>query len=189
MKIGVLGLQGDFREHLFCLDKQGAQTVLVKQKDDLKSLDGLVIPGGESTTLSLLLKKAGMFDELRNKIENGLGVFGTCAGLILLAKEVIGKKSDQSSFECLDVAVVRNAYGSQVNSFESDIKVLGTTMHVFFIRAPKIVKVGDRIEVIARLNEDPVCVKQGKILAATFHPELSYDATLHGYFLEMIKEA
>jgi 5'-phosphate synthase pdxT subunit len=189
-KIGVLALQGAFAEHAAVLDALGAHPVEVRMPSDLAAVDALVLPGGESTTMSLLLASSGLHDAITERLEEGLAVLGTCAGLILLATEVVDGRPDQRGFGVLDATVRRNGYGRQVNSFETDLEVRGigpggatATFPAVFIRAPRITRVGAEVDVLASVGDDPVLVRQGSILAAAFHPELSRDLRLHHLFL------
>jgi 5'-phosphate synthase pdxT subunit len=186
-QIGVLALQGDFDKHRIALERCGAATREVRRAADLDGLDGLVIPGGESTTIGKLLVRFGLFAPLKDLVTGGLPVYGTCAGLILMAREVTGYA--QPSFACLDAAVSRNAYGRQVESFEADIAVpaLGEEpLCAVFIRAPVITAVGAAVEVLARFENAPVLVRQANILASSFHPELTDDLRVHRYFLGLL---
>ena len=189
MKIGVLALQGDFREHLEILHSIGVNPVAVKSKEALDIVDGLIIPGGESTTIGKIMKEMGLFDDLKKKIEDGLPVFGTCAGMIVLAKNISGFP-DQVRLEAIDITVERNSYGRQIESFETDIRipVLGDKpFRAVFIRAPKVVEMGKEVEVLAYFNKDPVLLKQKNVLVCSFHPELTIDSRIHRYFLEMVR--
>lgn len=184
MRIGVLAIQGDFAEHLAMLERLGVKGVKVRLPKDIEGLDGLIIPGGESTTLGIVGRRYGVFNALREHILAGLPVFGTCAGAIVLAKTILG--SDQPRIGVLDIVVNRNAYGRQKDSFEVDIfipKLGEIPLRGVFIRAPVIESVGKRVEVLGELDGKPVLVQQERILAATFHPELTDDHRLHRYFL------
>ncbi len=188
MKIGILAIQGDFEAHRKRLEELGAETVLVKTVGDLEGLDGLVLPGGESTTHMKFLTNEGLFDPLVAQAKAGMAVFGTCAGAILLAKEV--KNPPQSSLGLLDIRVVRNAYGRQLESCvtEGPTRLGEQPLEMVFIRAPVIDRAGAGVEVLAEREGKPVLVRQGRILAATFHPELSGDPTVHKYFLKMVRD-
>jgi 5'-phosphate synthase pdxT subunit len=197
MTIGVLALQGDVREHALTLSGLGEEVRLVRVPDDLDGLAGLIIPGGESTTLSLLLESSGLFDPLDRAFRSGLPVLGTCAGMILLAGDVLDGRPDQRRFGAIDLTVRRNGYGRQVASFESDVAVdgLGTEpLHAVFIRAPRVERVGTGVEVLARLSRggddrsEPVVCRQDRVLVTSFHPELTGDHRLHQLFVEMTKE-
>jgi len=184
MRIGVLALQGDFDAHRQRLEQLGAEVVLVKKPEQLDEVDGLVIPGGESTTILKLLGEAGM-EKLRDFVRTK-PAFGTCAGAILLAREV--DNPPQPGLGALDIAIRRNAYGRQVDSsIRCGPTALGAEpLEMVFIRAPKIARLGQGVEVLAREGNDPVLVRQGKVMAATFHPELSQDTRVHQAFLEMV---
>ena len=185
MQIGVLALQGAFAAHADCLTSIGVQTVEVRNPEQLKSVDALLMPGGESSTMSQLLESSGLFDPIATRIAAGMPVFGTCAGMILLASEILDGRSDQRSFSAIDISVRRNAFGRQVDSFEATIKSSVGDFHGVFIRAPRIERVGDDVEVLGSINNEPVLVRQGNVLAASFHPELSNDARLHEYFVSI----
>ena len=185
-KVGVVALQGAYAEHIAALEALGAHAVEVRRPEALGGLDAIVLPGGESTTMSMLLESSEVGDELAARLDDGLPVFGTCAGLILLAVEIGDGRPDQRSFGRLDVAVLRNVYGRQRDSFETDLDVPAAGADPFtavFIRAPRITRVGEEVEVLASVGPDPVLVRQGPVLAAAFHPELSGDLRLHHLFL------
>lgn len=185
MKIGVLALQGAFIEHEKMLGSLGADTVQVRLPGQLEGLDGLVIPGGESTTMGKLMHEFGLFEPILNKASNGMPVFGTCAGLIMLSKRING--SSQPRLGLMDMTVERNAFGRQVESFETDLKieVLGQEpFRAVFIRAPYILEVGDNVQILSEYDGKIVAARQGRFLAAAFHPELTNDNRLHKYFLE-----
>jgi pyridoxal 5'-phosphate synthase pdxT subunit len=197
MTIGVLALQGDVREHALTLSGLGEEVRLVRLPGDLDGLAGLIIPGGESTTLSLLLESSGLFDPLDRAFRAGLPVLGTCAGMILLAGNVLDGRPDQRRFGAIDLTVRRNGYGRQVASFESDVAVDGLgpePLHAVFIRAPRVERVGAGVEVLARLSRagddrsEPVVCRQDRVLVTSFHPELTGDHRLHQLFVEMTKE-
>ena len=185
-KVGVLALQGAAQRHAEALSALGAHPVEVRTPEDLSGVEGLVLPGGESTTMSRLLTLSGLFEPLAERLRSGMPAFGTCAGLILLAGEVLDGRPDQRSFGVLDVAVRRNAFGRQVDSFETELDVDGVAGGRFpavFIRAPVVERVGDGVEVLASVDSHPVLCRQGAVLAAAFHPELSDDLRLHKLFL------
>jgi pyridoxal 5'-phosphate synthase pdxT subunit len=187
--IGVLALQGAFAAHRRRLAELGVASRDVRQPRDLIGLDGLVMPGGESTTMSNLLTSSGLFDAIGARLSDGLPVFGTCAGLILLATEVHDGRPDQRSFGALDVAVQRNGYGRQLDSFETDLAVAGLgdePFHGVFIRAPRVESAGPSVEVLAEHRGDPVLVRQDRIMAAAFHPELTPDHRLHARFVDLV---
>jgi 5'-phosphate synthase pdxT subunit len=181
-KIGVLALQGDFDAHRKRLEELGAEVVLVRKTEQLDGLDGLIIPGGESSTFLKLLGTDG-FSQLREFVM-ARPTFGTCAGCILLASEV--ENPPQSGLGALDIRVRRNAYGRQLESSIRQGEMQGSKIEMVFIRAPKVVHLGAGVEVVAREGDDPVLVRQGNTLAATFHPEMSEDTRVHQYFLDMV---
>jgi 5'-phosphate synthase pdxT subunit len=186
-RIGVLALQGDVQEHVEALRRAGASPSRVRALEELEAIDGLIIPGGESSVVGMLLERYGLMERLRQRVAEDLPVYGTCAGLILMARESEG--SDLPRLGCLDVAVRRNAFGRQVDSFETDLAVPAIGPPDFrgvFIRAPIILTVGDAVEVLARIPEGPVLVRQGRMLGGAFHPELTDDLRLHRYFLDMV---
>jgi 5'-phosphate synthase pdxT subunit len=186
-RVGVLALQGAFDAHERVLNRLGADTAQVRTPADLAGVDALVMPGGESTTMSRLLDTAGLFEPLAGRLADGMPVFGTCAGMILLATDVLDGRPDQRSFGAIDLSVRRNGYGRQVDSFEDDIPVegLGDPFHAVFIRAPKVETISDDVTVLASRNGVPVLVRQGNVLGASFHPELTDDDRLHSLFLEL----
>lgn len=186
--IGVLALQGAFEAHQQRLSELVVQSRQVRLPKDLVGLDALVMPGGESTTMSKLLVSSGLFDDIADRINEGMPVFGTCAGMILLSTEVLDGRPDQRSFGAIDVSVRRNGYGRQVDSFETDLEVpmLGAGMkpfHGVFIRAPKVERVGDGVDVLASYDGSPVLLRQKNVTVASFHPELSNDHRLHQEFI------
>ena len=191
LRIGVLALQGAFAAHIETLNALGAAGSEVRTPNDLARLDGIVMPGGESTTMSKLLISSGLFDELKAKISDGFPVFGTCAGMILLAAEVLDGRPDQRSFGAIDITVRRNGYGRQVDSFESELDVAGldTGFHAVFIRAPLVTAVGDNVHVLASYDDHVVLARQGNITVASFHPELTNDGRLHAQFLSAVEAA
>jgi 5'-phosphate synthase pdxT subunit len=189
--IGVLDLQGDVREHLSALAELGCPARTVKRPADLVGLAGLVLPGGESTTLSMLLESTGLFEAIAERVtvsERPLPVLGTCAGLVLVAREILDGRPDQRTFGVLDAVVRRNGYGRQEQSFEADIVFgsgEGPPLPTVFIRAPLVVSVGAAVDVLATLDGVPVLVRQGPVLASSFHPELTPDRRVHRLFAEM----
>ncbi len=190
-RVGVLSLQGDVGEHVAILESLDVDVVKVRTPEHLESVEALIVPGGESTTIAHLLLTSGLKDELGARIKDGLPVFGTCAGLILLSTEVLDGRSDQWSYAALALSVRRNGYGRQIASFESPLHVkgLGEVAGVF-IRAPKIEHVDESVEVLASYDHGdgahPVLVRQGLVWGASFHPELAHDARVHGLFLDSI---
>ena len=184
--VGVLALQGAFAAHAECLDSLGVMVRQVRVPADLAGISALVMPGGESSTMSQLLESSGLFDPIAGLLAARTPVFGTCAGLILLGSEIVDGRPDQRSFGALDISVRRNAYGRQVDSFETDLDTSLGSVRGVFIRAPRIERLGPGVEVLARLEDEPVLVRQGSVLGASFHPELSGDPRVHEYFLGMM---
>jgi 5'-phosphate synthase pdxT subunit len=188
--VGVLALQGAFESHQRRLSELGADTVQVRTPAELARVDALVMPGGESTTMSKLLVTSGLFDAVGERIADGMPVFGTCAGMILLATEVLDGRPDQRSFGAIDITVLRNGYGRQVDSFEADLDIPslgdGRPFHGVFIRAPKVVRVGEGVEVLAEHDGVPVLLSQAAVSVASFHPELADDQRLHARFLQRL---
>jgi 5'-phosphate synthase pdxT subunit len=188
-RIGVLAVQGDVAEHADALRRAGADASEVRLPSDLKGIDGLIIPGGESTAIGKLLVNWGLLEPIKRKVGEGFPVWGTCAGAILLAKDVMDKLPDQPLLEVMDLSVRRNAFGRQVQSFETTLNVpaLGRTpMPAVFIRAPKIERTGKGVKVLARLPDGSIAAaQQGLLLATTFHPELTPDARFHSHFVKM----
>jgi pyridoxal 5'-phosphate synthase pdxT subunit len=189
--VGVLDLQGDVREHLAALAEVGCPARTVKRPADLEGLAGLVLPGGESTTLSMLLESTGLFEAIAERVttsDRPLPVLATCAGLVLVAREVLDGRPDQRTFGVLDAVVRRNGYGRQSQSFEADLVFgsgEGPLLPTVFIRAPLLVSVGKDVDVLATLDDVPVLVRQGLVLASCFHPELTPDRRIHGLFAAM----
>ncbi len=196
MTVGVLALQGDVREHVAAFEALGRPVRPVRRPEDLAGLQGLVLPGGESTTLSLLLHSSGLRDPMSCLLGEGLPVFGTCAGMILLATEVLDGRDDQQHFGLVEVAVRRNGFGRQRASFECDLEVDGLDdgpLHAVFIRAPVVERTGPEVEVLASLpagpdhaRSQPVLLRQGSALVSSFHPELTGDRRLHALFVAMM---
>ncbi|MCU4184861.1 pyridoxal 5'-phosphate synthase glutaminase subunit PdxT [Acidiferrimicrobium sp. IK] len=195
--IGVLALQGDVREHIRVIGDLGARALEVRRAADLAQVDGLIIPGGESTAISVLLGSSDVLEPLRRRLAEGMPTLGTCAGMILLAAEVIDGRPDQERLAALDITVRRNAFGRQVDSFETDLDIAGLDgppLHAVFIRAPLVERVGPGVEVLARVaGRDgaarPVVCRQGPVLVAAFHPELAGDTRLHQLFLDVVAQA
>jgi 5'-phosphate synthase pdxT subunit len=195
--IGVFALQGDVREHLSALSAVGAEAVPVRRPEELATVHGLVVPGGESTTMSRLAGIFGLLDPVRERIAAGMPVYGSCAGMIMLARTVLDGRPDQQSFGGIDMVVRRNAFGRQVDSFESELHVTGISggpVHAVFIRAPWVESTGPGTEVLARVEGGPadgriVAVREGNLLATSFHPELTGDLRVHGLFAAMVGEA
>lgn len=190
-RVGVLALQGDFREHLAVLRGLGADAVPVRRPEELATVEGLVIPGGESSVMDKLSRAFGLAEPLRAAIAGGLPVYGTCAGLIMLADTIVDGIAGQQSLGGLDVAVRRNAFGSQVDSFETDLDIPaigGEPMHAVFIRAPIVERVGERATALARVADGRVvAVEQGNLLGTSFHPEITGDTRFHAYFLRKLR--
>ena len=190
MNIGILALQGAFAAHQRVLTDLGASVTLVRGVEDVNDLDGIVLPGGESTTMSMLLDSSGIAAPLRERVRNGFPVFGTCAGLILLAEKIVDGRADQQQLGGLAITARRNGYGRQIDSFESSISICQAentfAMNGVFIRAPRIEEATGDVEVLGTVNGDVVLVRQGNILGATFHPELSDDHRVHEMFLKMV---
>lgn len=189
--VGVLALQGDTREHLAALEEAGAQVSTVRRLSELDRVDALVIPGGESTAMSLLLREFHLFEPLRRRLAEGMPAYGSCAGMILLASEILdaGEPGRQATaLGGIDMTVRRNAFGRQVDSFEGDIDFRGLDgpAHAVFIRAPWVERVGPQVEVLARAGEHIVAVRQGPVLATAFHPEITGDRRVHKLFVEMV---
>ena len=185
--IGVLAMQGAFAEHLRALEAAGAKTRLVRTREDIEGLDGIVIPGGESTTMTMLMERVGLLGPLREAIAGGLATLATCAGMIVLAKDITDGMADQEGLGLLDVRVRRNGYGRQVDSFEVPLRIEGMNGHEFpgvFIRSPLVERAG-RVDVVATYDGHPVAVRQDRILALCFHPELTDDLRLHREFVRM----
>ncbi|MBH0120590.1 pyridoxal 5'-phosphate synthase glutaminase subunit PdxT [Rhodococcus sp. HM1] len=195
--IGVLALQGDVREHRAALDAAGAHTIALRRASELDSVDGVVIPGGESTTMSRLLQVFDLLEPLRARLRDGLPAFGSCAGMILLASEVLDTRPDAEHLDALDITVRRNAFGRQVDSFETDLEVLGIDdgpVRAVFIRAPWVEKVGAGVEVLAAVPDGPaagrvVAVRQGVVMATSFHPEVTGDLRVHRMFVDAVRKA
>jgi pyridoxal 5'-phosphate synthase pdxT subunit len=195
--VGVLALQGDVREHLAALVRVGAEAVSVRRPDELAAVDALVLPGGESTTMSKLAVAFGLLEPLRERVRSGLPAFGSCAGMIMLADRVLDGRDDQRTVGGIDMTVRRNAFGRQVDSFESDLVVEGLPggpLHAVFIRAPWVESVGERVQVLATAPVPGgaariVAVRQGPLLATSFHPELTRDDRVHAYFVDLVTSA
>ena len=186
MRIGVLALQGDVREHIETLTKLACETVEVRKSEHLNDLSGLILPGGESTTISKLMDIFSLREPILEFIRSGKAIFGTCAGMISLANEVLDSASGQQSLGLMDISVRRNAFGSQLDSFEQVIDFDGTKLNVAFIRAPIVERVGEAVEVLSKLSDGRVvAVRQQNMLATSFHPEITGETFVHEYFLKM----
>ncbi len=188
--IGVLSVQGDFEEHMAMLETLGVEVKDVRLPKDLNGIDGIILPGGESTAMTTIMLRRGMWDALKKAFEDGLYAYGTCAGAILLAKD-IGEGSERvKPFGMIDMTVERNAYGRQIDSrevFLEEHELGDEPLHAVFIRAPRIAKVGPAVKVLATYDGDPVLVREGNFLASTFHPEITDDYRVHEYFIRMVK--
>lgn len=191
-RIGVLALQGAVDLHIHALERLGVETVEVRRTEDLARVDGLVLPGGESSTISKLLVINELFEPLAQRLNDGMPAFGTCAGMIMLASEILDGHDDQLSFGAIDISVRRNAFGRQIDSFETDLSVIGlpeSPVHAVFIRAPVVERVGPEVEILAAVEEgQPVACRQGNVLVTSFHPELSPDLRLHELFIKGMAE-
>ena len=182
MKIGVLAMQGAYREHLKILKYLGIEAIDVRYEEDIDNIDGLIIPGGESTTMGKLIKTLGLYDKLKSRIENNMPVWGTCAGMILLAKNIVN---------VMNISVIRNAYGRQLGSFETKapVKGIGEDIDMVFIRAPYIESVGENVEILSTVDGNIVAAQEGNILVTSFHPELTEDLRLHKYFINIVSKS
>ena len=190
-RVGVLALQGDVREHLAALESAGAKGVPVRRASELAALDGIVIPGGESTTIGRLLGVFGLLEPLRDAVAEGLPTFGSCAGMILLATQILDGRDDQPLLAGLDITVRRNAFGRQIDSFEAEVDVDGVPggpVHAVFIRAPVVERTGESVQVLAEVAGRSVAVRDERRLATAFHPELSGDARMHAMFVKMVQQ-
>lgn len=195
--IGVLALQGDVREHLMALASTDVVARPVRRPAELDDVDALIIPGGESTTMSKLVGEFELLDPIRKRITDGMPVYGSCAGMIMLATEVLDGREDQRGFDGIEMTVRRNAFGRQVDSFEAPVEITGVPgpqFHAIFIRAPWVERVGAGVQVLGRVTEGPaadriVAVRQGNLLATAFHPELTGDLRVHQYFVDLVRDA
>ena len=191
MKVGVLALQGAFKLHAEALDRLGVEALEVRSVEDFNSSEALIIPGGESTTMSFLLESSGIFESLQERSIAGMPILGTCAGMILLSSKIADGRSDQKPLNLIDIEVRRNGYGRQINSFESDLFIEGfeSSFRGVFIRAPLVENVSEKVEVIAELNGRPVMCRQDSTIVTSFHPELADDDRIHAEFLEMVSNS
>ncbi|HEX2774017.1 MAG TPA: pyridoxal 5'-phosphate synthase glutaminase subunit PdxT [Micromonosporaceae bacterium] len=195
VRIGVLALQGDVREHVRALTAAGAAAHPVRRPSELDDVEGLVIPGGESTTMSKLADEFGLLEPIRKRIAGGMPAYGSCAGMIMLARTVLDGRPDQQGFDGIDMTVRRNAFGRQVDSFEAPVEITGVPgpqFHAVFIRAPWVEAVADGVQVLGRVTQGPasgriVAVRQGNLLATSFHPELTGDLRVHRYFVDLVR--
>ena len=189
MKVGVLALQGDVREHIQSLLECGVQAFPVRRSSEIESVDALILPGGESTTIAQLAEVFDVYELIKGRIEQGMPVYGSCAGMILLAKDILDAKVGQKTFGGLDITVRRNAFGRQVDSFESDIPFADGSsdlIRAVFIRAPWVERVGESVQILASVDSHPVAVRTRTALATSFHPELTGDNRIHRYFIEQV---
>jgi pyridoxal 5'-phosphate synthase pdxT subunit len=191
VNIGVLALQGDFREHIKSAQECGHSAVEVRHISELNQVDALILPGGESTAIALLAKNYDLIDPIRTRIKAGMPTYGSCAGMILLADRIVDGVQGQITFGGLDMTVRRNAFGRQVDSFESDLNFAGTSLHAIFIRAPWVEEIGPHVEVISSVTtpdsqSHPVAVRQNHLMATSFHPELTHDLAVHRYFFDEV---
>jgi pyridoxal 5'-phosphate synthase pdxT subunit len=190
MKIGVLALQGDVREHTRALERTGAAALPIRRPDEVAGIDGLIVPGGESTTIGKLLDRFELMEPIRERVADGMPLWGTCAGLILMAREVVGREDAPNRLGLLDVVVRRNAYGRQTESFETDLDVTGLDepFRAVFIRAPVIESAGPDVEILATFEGKPVLVQSGTLLASSFHPEMTGDGRVHEMFVGLAEK-
>ena len=191
MKIGVLALQGDFREHIEAVKMAGHAALTVRRVEELNEVDALILPGGESTTIAQLSRTFGLLEPIRERIASGMPVYGSCAGMILLADRIIDGANGQETFGGIDMTVRRNAFGRQVDSFESDLNFLDQPLRAVFIRAPWVEEISGQVEVLADVlgsdgKRHPVAVRQGSLLATSFHPELTGDLRVHRFFFDQV---
>lgn len=186
--VGVLALQGDVREHVAALTRCGVRAVAVRRPEELAEVDALVVPGGESTTIGKLAAEFGLLEPVRDRIKTGMPVYGSCAGMIMLATQVLDGRPDQPTFGGIEMAVRRNAFGRQVNSFETSVELAGLgQVPAVFIRAPWVEKVGEGVRVLGRVAGRIVAVRQGNLLATAFHPELTGDLRIHRLFVDLVR--
>jgi 5'-phosphate synthase pdxT subunit len=191
VNIGVLALQGDFREHIKAVEECGHRAIEVRRVAELDSVEALILPGGESTAIALLAKNYDLIDPIRTRITSGMPTYGSCAGMILLADRIVDGVKDQITFGGIDMTVRRNAFGRQVDSFESDLSFAGHLLHAIFIRAPWVEEIGSSVEVISAVTtpdgqSHPVAVRQNHLMATSFHPELTHDLAVHRYFIDEV---
>lgn len=186
MKVGVLALQGDFREHIAASNSLGHDAFALRRPQELASIDALILPGGESTTIAHLAATYDLFSPIQDAIKSGLPVYGSCAGMILLANKILDGADGQRTIGGIDMTVRRNAFGRQIESFEGELTFAGGSVHAVFIRAPWVEEISPAVQVLAEINSHPVAVRQGKLLATSFHPELTSDGSVHRYFFDEI---
>ena len=191
MKVGVLALQGAFKLHVQALKRLGVEAIEVRSLENFEASQALIIPGGESTTMSFLLESSGIFEALQERSNNGMPILGTCAGMILLSSKITDGRNDQKPLKLIDIEVRRNGYGRQIDSFESDLMVEGfeNFFKGVFIRAPLVESVGENVDVLAELNGQPIMCRQESTIVTSFHPELADDDRIHAEFLEMVSNS
>ena len=191
MKVGVLALQGAFKLHVQALERLGVEAIEVRSLENFEASQALIIPGGESTTMSFLLESSGIFEALQERSNNGMPILGTCAGMILLSSKITDGRNDQKPLKLIDIEVRRNGYGRQIDSFESDLMVEGfeNFFKGVFIRAPLVESVGENVDVLAELNGQPIMCRQESTIVTSFHPELADDDRIHAEFLEMVSNS
>ena len=191
MKVGVLALQGAFKLHVEALKRLGVEAIEVRTLENFEASQALIIPGGESTTMSFLLESSGIFEALQERSNNGMPILGTCAGMILLSSKITDGRNDQKPLKLIDIEVRRNGYGRQIDSFESDLMVEGfeNFFKGVFIRAPLVESVGENVDVLAELNGQPIMCRQESTIVTSFHPELADDDRIHAEFLEMVSNS
>ena len=191
MKVGVLALQGAFKLHVQALERLGVEAIEVRSLENFEASQALIIPGGESTTMSFLLESSGIFEALQERSNNGMPILGTCAGMILLSSKITDGRNDQKPLKLIDIEVRRNGYGRQIDSFESDLMVKGfeNCFKGGFIRAPLVERVGENVDVLAELNGQPIMCRQESTIVTSFHPELADDDRIHAEFLEMVSNS
>ena len=191
MKVGVLALQGAFKLHVQALERLGVEAIEVRTLENFEASQALIIPGGESTTMSFLLESSGIFEALQERSNNGMPILGTCAGMILLSSKITDGRNDQKPLKLIDIEVRRNGYGRQIDSFESDLMIKGfeNFFKGGFIRAPLVESVGENVDVLAELNGQPIMCRQESTIVTSFHPELADDDRIHAEFLEMVSNS
>jgi len=191
VKVGVLALQGAFKLHVQALERLGVEAIEVRSLENFDASEALIIPGGESTTMSFLLESSGIFDSLQERSNNGMPILGTCAGMILMSSKITDGRNDQTPLNLIDIEVRRNGYGRQIDSFESDLLIEGFTSSFrgVFIRAPLVENVSEKVEVLAEINGRPAMCRQDSIIVTSFHPELADDDRIHAEFLELVSNS
>ncbi|KKP37864.1 glutamine amidotransferase subunit PdxT [Candidatus Peregrinibacteria bacterium RIFOXYC2_FULL_33_13] len=192
LKIGVLGIQGSIIEHVNALEKSDVETIIVREKQDLNKIHGLIIPGGESTTISKLLERFNLSEKIKKKVKDGMGIYGTCAGAILLSKRIIDNNGGVKNLNLMDITVCRNAYGSQIYSFVDNIDINELKLKMFpaiFIRAPKINEIGKNVKILAKYKNDIIFAQEENLMVSTFHPELGDKPDIHKYFIQLCKRS